>query len=232
MGRYAINTEEESFQPTPITLFSTATHIFVSTPGIKPVPNQLTWDSSYIGEISEYVSLVPRTIIEKIVHIQYTDGSYDYGILEPYNDNDFMIEIIKFLFKIPRREFHLCLYKKRKYFLFLSYPEKECSISLTKLKVNNITLNIRIMIMFLWIFGLKGKLWMRGDIVYTRRHSQSDFQNNDMSAATRKKCFRCQEDVLDSINIFKDNEKCYNLSLLIGDNIMYSLIKSRMNNIC
>jgi len=217
----------------PITLFWTSTNTFIST---ALSCNPLEWNGSYIGEIKKHINLVPRTIVDRIVYFTYIKNEFgrigDYGILEKYTDDFFYIEKIKELFGMARREYHLCTYKGKPYFIYYSYPDFENSLTINKIAPQYIIQEYRHQILLAWILGISTKLWRRGNILYTRKYGDINFLKNDLKKVTIKRFFPSKIELYDAMNIFRDQEKLDQLNILLESKSQwYGSIMNRISSI-
>jgi len=217
----------------PITLFWTSNTIFIS-PAL--LCNPLVWDTSFIGEIKDYAYFPPRTISDRIVYFSYIVNEDkrigDYAILEKYTEEAHFVEKIKAIFNVQRREYHLCTYKSKPFFLFYCHPDYENSLTIAKIPKSDITLFHRQQIIMIWILGISSRLWRRGNNLYTRKYGEINYSKNDLKKATIKRFFPSKHELNEAMDIFKDQEKLYELQdLLEGRNYWYNLILSRIHSV-
>ena len=194
---------------------------------------QLLWDGSHIGNIKDYITIIPKivkTIADKIVFLAYDNAMGDYAIVEKYTDELFQIEQIKGIFGVNRREFHLCTLRKRTYFLFRSYPDYENTILISSLKVPND--EQRQQIFLSWVLGVSGKLWHRNEFTFTRKHSVINYDKYDMKKATIKRFFKTHQDITRIASLFQDEELCQKVNELLDCNHnWYNMIMNRIYSI-
>ena len=172
------------------------------------------FDESNLGEIKEYFLILPSVIGEKVG--MFNNQSKQYAVLEKYTEDYHKIEIIKRIYNINRRKFHLCTYKNNPCFLFQIDPDEEQTILISKIKKKDITVTLRLNLILLVICGVVAKIWSKDDVFYTRKIKNYDYTKVLWSDAKTKKFFDTRIEIDEILDVFKDDIKLKKVKKLLG----------------
>lgn len=160
-----------------LTISSECTHVFVKR------KNDVTieWTGTDIGSVDHFANRVSSVSKSPIFYC--TSGFY--FMLEKYDPVGHRIEILKGLFQIPARPFNICTYKKKKFIMFLCEPDFEHELLVPQMKPNQFTNDMRVIGLFHWIIGVKGKFWAlsenTNEVVFSKGPYKIDYYMTDLT---------------------------------------------------
>jgi hypothetical protein len=174
---------------------------------------KIAWnDGSHIGDIDKIVNPIPAKKGKKIFYLY---PSNQYVILEKYNIITHYVEIIKSIYNLYSIPFNICTYKKKEYICYKYVPFCQFNQKLNKKIITN---DERIIHIFHWIIGMKGKIskivTTSGDIYISKG---SYIETNVFSKLQMKRCFSDFKFFNDTLSIFKDEKKLYKVRNLLED---------------
>lgn len=175
----------------------------------------LSWDGSFIGEISESGNKIPNMVD---LDIFYCISGF-YFVLEKFSMFDYDVEMMKIIFDIPRRKFHLCNYEGKHYFMFLLDPDLERPCKFLMNKKNEFQICDFIILAFCWVLDINSKVWMielENDVQITSclpHHKGTKITTNMENKLFKEKemnnifySFMTEDDKIDKLNQYL-NEK-------------------------
>lgn len=146
---------------------------------------EITWNEEDKGNILKKLTKVPSISSTKIY---YNSCGY-YFFLEMINDISCSVLKLCRIFDIPIRRFHTGTMRKKDYFMFECLPEHENFIKI-KLK-EEIAEEVKLIAVFHWIIGVKGKILCRSTESEVEFFSCSpyilDYRKSDFSDSKFKK---------------------------------------------
>ena len=142
---------------------------------------KIEWTGQDIGNVDHFANRVSAKSASPIFYC--TTGFY--FMLEKYDSVSHRVEILKGLFGIPARPFNICSYKKKKYLMFLCEPDNEHELIATQLKPSLFTDSERVIGLFHWIIGVKGKFWILTDgessMVFSKGPYKIDYDKSELT---------------------------------------------------
>jgi len=182
----------------------------------KTGTGDFSWNGDDVGEIDNIANRVSCTAQVKL----YYCISEFYFILEPYSILTHCIEILKEIFDIPRKLYNVCKYKGKMSLMFLCQADNEKPIKVTNYSLTDTE---RIIVIFHWIIGVKGKYWLYQDntdsIVFSRGPYKKDYQKTDLTNAAARKIFKTIKIKRMLSDIFISDDKRELLKLFMVDNL-------------
>lgn len=141
----------------------------------------IPWDGSNLGRIDTFANEVPSVGNHKIFYC--TRGFF--FMLEEYSAEAHYIEMLKSVFGINRRPHHICFYKDKPWFMFYCEPDYERELIITRVNPEHLSDSFRVIGVFHWILGVKGKFWVHDDgnqvTVFSKGPYDVNFAKHDIS---------------------------------------------------
>lgn len=172
-----------STYPGILTISSSCSELYVTKTG----SGDFAWDGTDIGSVDDIANHVSCTAN---VRLYYCVSGF-YFILEKYTELNHHIEILKDIFEIPRKPYHLCTHRSKPYLMFLSYPDFELPIKRPVTKMDDFE---RVILVFHWIICVTGKFWRYdgpdGSVVFSRGPYTLDYEKSDLKDSIARRIFR------------------------------------------
>ena len=180
----------------------------------------IEWNGQYIGRIDHLANRVSSTCTSLVF---YCNRGF-FFMLEKYDEFSHYIEILKCLFDLPLRPFNICKYRCRKYFMFLTFPDNENEFKISKYKPFEISDGQRLIGIFHWILGVKGKMWRYKDnqeyIFMSRGPYEFDYDKYDFKKIELAKYLPDLETKYKFHLFFSQPDKLNMISEFLSDNGM------------
>ena len=153
----------------------------------KPRDNStIEWNGQMFGPIDHFANKVSTL---GAFSVFYT-GTF-YFMLQKYDQVSHQVEILKAIFGIPTRLWNLCTYKRKTYFMFQCSPDEESDLKISKIKLTDMTDDVRFIGLFHWILGVKAKMWIFHNqqviCAYSRGPYEINFAGTNLNKTTGKK---------------------------------------------
>lgn len=144
-----------------------------------------------IGEITNFAECIPCKINDRLFY--YVDPMKGglYFLSRRYDPIDDLVEQLKYIFEIPILPYNICKINGRSHFIYECYPEYENEFLLTSVNPKKLTDNERLIGIFHWIIGAKGKYWIRnttwGNYIYSKGPYVVDFDKTNLTKIAIKR---------------------------------------------
>lgn len=178
------------------------------------------WNGQDVGNIDNLTNEI--YILDKylVFHCDF------YFVIEKYTILNHYVEILKYLFDIPMRPFNICTFRGLKYFMFPIDPNYESEIQVHKIKISEFTDEQRIIGIFHWIIGVKGKILEKytdnGSIYTSRGQYILDYFNNELKDLVIKKYLPTVEIKRHFYNFFSKTKKIQLISEFLSEHLLWS----------
>lgn len=184
------------------------------------------WNGTDVGSIDNISNKVSSTVPLKL----YYCITGFYFTIEKYNTFYHCVEILKDIFEIPSNMYNLCTYKNKKYFISKCDADNQRPYRLVFSK--NISDTERIVSIFHWIIGVKGKYWLYEDEYKKITFSRFPYHltsSNDLYSSQQRIMLPNKEIKIKMANIFISDKKLDLLKDFMSRDLRWWYLKIKKN---
>lgn len=170
------------------------------------------WRGVNMQNINHYITKVPSISKTRI----YVSSSGFFLNLEERNDKTKTIIKLMELFELEIRRYDKVEYRNKQYFAYECYPDIEIKRKIESFK--DVHISGKLLLIFYWIFGIKGHYILRDEIFYPSEPYIIDFEKSKISKRSSSKFIKKNfKDFKNLFAIFTEQSKIIDAKLILND---------------